>query len=221
MCGRFVRSSSVHVISKEFGLEEDSPELEPGYNIAPAQDIAMIINDGVRRMIMCRWGFLPPWTKDFTAARRMINARSETAADKPSFRSAFRKSRGLIVADGFYEWRKSGKTKSPVYIHLRSGKPFGMAGLFSSITSPEGEKIGTCAIMTTEANLLVRRVHNRMPVILRKETADLWLDPDVSDRETLLPILKPYSSDEMVAYDVSPAVNAPGNDSPDNIRPIS
>lgn len=219
MCGRFVRSSSLHDISKEFDLDKISFEVDQSYNIAPGQDIAVIINDVARRMIMCRWGFLPPWTKEPSSGRPMINARSETVADKPSFRSAFKRTRGLIVADGFYEWRKREKTRSPVYFHLRSGRPFAMAGVYSFLASPEGEKLCTCAIMTTEANELISGIHDRMPVILTMEQAGLWLDPEVSDRDRLLRILTPYPSADMVAYDVSEKVNSPGNDSPENIRP--
>jgi putative SOS response-associated peptidase YedK len=219
MCGRFVRSSSLHDISKEFGLEKISLRVEPSYNIAPGQDIALIITDVARRMILCRWGFLPLWTKEPSTGHTMINARAETAADKPSFKSAFKRGRGVIVADGFYEWRKRGRARSPVYVHLKSGRPFGMAGIYSFITSPEGDKLCTCAIMTTEANALIRGIHNRMPVILTKEKAGLWLDPEVSDRDKLLGILTPYPSEGMVAYNVSDRVNSPGNDSPENIRP--
>jgi putative SOS response-associated peptidase YedK len=150
----------------------------------------------------------------------MINARAETVADKPSFRSAFIKQRGLIIADGFYEWRKKDKKKIPVYIHLRSGNPFGFAGLYSSWTSPDGERVCTCAIITTNSNTLLQPVHDRMPVIIPKDKEALWLDPHVDDKMILQGLLKPYSSEEMTAVDVSPAVNSPGHNSPDNIQPV-
>jgi putative SOS response-associated peptidase YedK len=220
MCGRFVRSSSIPEIAEEFDVGEIPFDLKPSYNVAPGQDIVIVLNDVVKKLVQCRWGFLPLWAKDHSFGYKMINARSETVANKSSFRNAFRNQRSLIVADGFYEWRKEGKAKFPVYVHLKSKKPFGFAGLYNVWKSPEGKETCTCTIITIAANDIVRPIHDRMPVIISKEKRDLWLDPDVRDTDFLLAILEPFSSDEMRAYDVSPTVNSPGHDSPDNIKPL-
>lgn len=150
----------------------------------------------------------------------MINARAETLTQKPSFRTAFRKRRCLIVADGFYEWQKTGTAKVPVYIHLHSKKPFGFAGVYEHWISPEGTAIGTCAIITTGPNDLMRLIHHRMPVILPKEHHALWLDPAVEDERTLLPLLQPFDAYAMQAYKVSRLVNAPRNNCPACIQPV-
>jgi putative SOS response-associated peptidase YedK len=150
----------------------------------------------------------------------MINARGESISEKPSFKSAFNKHRGLVVANGFFEWRKEGDVKIPVYVYLKSGKPFGMASLYSYWISPEGEKICTSTIITTDANEKLEPIHNRMPVIIPKTQESLWVDPGINKNEVLLPLLKPYPSADMDCHDVSKMVNSPKNDSPDNIMPI-
>jgi putative SOS response-associated peptidase YedK len=150
----------------------------------------------------------------------MINARAETVADKPSFKKPFKYHRCLIVADGFYEWRKEGSRKIPVYVRLRDGRPFGLAGLYSDWKPPDGDIIRTCTIITTEPNSLLETIHNRMPVIIPKGKNQLWLDPEVQDTVILKALLVPYSPDKMKAYDVSTNVNSPATDSPDNIKPV-
>jgi putative SOS response-associated peptidase YedK len=150
----------------------------------------------------------------------MINARAETLAEKPSFKGPFKKHRCLVVADGFYEWKKTGSGKIPVYIHMANDSPIGFAGLFSDWTSPEGELTRTCAIITTGPNKLLAPIHNRMPVIIQPDHRDRWLDPDEHDPEALAPLLAPYPSDEMEAWEVARAVNSPANNGPENIRPI-
>jgi putative SOS response-associated peptidase YedK len=150
----------------------------------------------------------------------MINARAETVAEKPSFRDAFRHERCLVVADGFYEWRKEDRDRIPYYIRLKSDGPFGFAGLYSLWKSSEGDNICTSTIITSEANNLLRPVHDRMPVIIHRGDETLWLDPDLKDADKLLPILRPYESDEMVCYEVSRAVNKPDVDSLENIEPV-
>jgi putative SOS response-associated peptidase YedK len=151
----------------------------------------------------------------------MINARGETVAEKASFRRPFKKRRCIIAADGFYEWRKEGTVKVPVYVFLKSRQPFGLAGLFDSWNSPEGEEIRTCTIITTDANELLRSVHDRMPVIIPEEWRDLWLDPKNPDEKFLRELLGPYPSDLMDHHDVSRFVNSPKNDSPECIQPVS
>jgi len=151
------------------------------------------VNEGGKnKLAVCRWGFVPPWGKDLNDGYKMINARAETVAEKPSFRQAFSRHRCLVVADGFYEWKKVGGKKMPVYVHLKNGKPFGMAGLYNLWTSPEGEQVCTSTIITTEANEIVRPIHDRMPVIASQDTAALWLDPSGHEKEKLLQVLKPY-----------------------------
>jgi putative SOS response-associated peptidase YedK len=219
MCGRFVREKSIPVIAAEFGVDQISTDLEPSYNIAPTQRVAAVINDGQKQLVAFQWGLIPSWADDPKIGNKLINAKSETITEKASFRNAFKKRRCLIVADGFFEWQKIGQAKRPVYIHLKSGKPFGFAGLYETWKSPEGEPIATCTIITTEANEIIKPIHDRMPVIIAKEARDLWIDPGVKDREALLELLKPYPSDEMETWPVSKMVNSPMNNSPDCIKP--
>lgn len=203
----------------EFGLEQPLCSIQPSYNIAPSQPIIVITVDGDRKVIQCIWGFVPSWAKNLSAGHKKINARSETVAEKPSFREAFKKHRCLIPSDGFYEWRKEKGGKVPLFVHLKSGKPFSFAGLYSIWTSPEGNQLSTCTILTTTANKLLEPTHSRMPAIIPKENREVWLDPTISDKDTLLPLLKPFPSEEMEAYDVTSRVNSPRNNSPENIRP--
>jgi putative SOS response-associated peptidase YedK len=220
MCGRFVRDSSIPEIVKEFDAEEPPFDMEPSYNVAPTQDIVIVINDGKNRLVQCKWGFIPHWAKDEKMAHKMINARGETIADKPSFRSSFKKQRCLVVADGFYEWRKGEKVKVPLYIRLRSKKPFGFAGLYSVWHSPKGQDICTSTIITTDSNELVAPIHNRMPVIIPKDARKVWLDPDMQDKGELLKFLAPYDTMAMEAYEVSTKVNSPAYNSEENITPV-
>jgi putative SOS response-associated peptidase YedK len=220
MCGRFVRSSTLKEIADYFDVERPSFEFEPSYNVAPTHDIIIINNRGVKQIVKCHWGFVPPWSKDLSADYKMINARSETVDAKPSFKTAFRKQRCLVIANGFYEWQKDKKRKVPVYISLKSGKPFGFAGLYTVWTSPEGEKICTCTILTTESNDLVAPIHDRMPVIISRDKENLWLDPAVNDVDVLKDLLASIPSEEIVINKVSDRVNSPWYNSPDNIKPV-
>jgi len=219
MCGRFVRSSPVSTIIELFHAAPASFELSSSFNIAPSQDILIINDTGKRELIKCRWGFLPPWIKDLSEGSPMINARAETIDEKPSFREAFKKQRCLIIADGFYEWKRE-KQKIPYFIRLKSGKPLGFAGLYHYSSSSEGNKICGCAIITTEANDLVASIHNRMPVIVPEEKIDMWLDPEYKDYVALKGILCAYPSEEMEMFRVSNAVNSPKFDSENNILPV-
>jgi len=221
MCGRFELHSAFAIIAKLFGLTGDSVMMPTGFNIAPGQDIAIIVKvGGKNRLTTCHWGFVPSWGQDLKEGYKMINARAETVAEKPSFRQAFSRGRCLVIADGFYEWKNVGGKKTPVYVRLKSGKPFGMAGLYNLWTSPEGEQVCTSAIITTEANGIVRPVHDRMPVIIAPAATGLWIDPSVHEKEKLLPVLKPYPDDEIELYEVSARVNSPKHDSKDNIQRI-
>jgi putative SOS response-associated peptidase YedK len=218
MCGRFTRSQNIPAIAQEFGITLTTCDLGPSYNIAPTQKVAVIITEGVKQLVPVRWGLVPSWAKDVSVGNKMINARAETITEKASYRNAFKKRRCLVIADGFYEWQNVEGTKRPVYIKLKSGKPFGFAGIYEKWNSPEGEEITTCTIITTAANELMKPIHERMPVILPKEHEDEWLDPATEDRERLVELLKPYPADQMEAYPVSRRVNSPQSNSPDCIK---
>lgn len=220
MCGRFVRSSSVASIADEFNVGQASIEMAPSYNISPTQDIVILNHRGVRQLIKCRWGFIPAGARDPSIGSSMINARAETVASKPAFRSAFENQRCLVIADGFYEWVKKGRKKVPVYVSLKTGKPFGLAGLYNPWTSPVGERICTCTIITTASNDLLALVHDRMPAIIPKEKQDVWLNPGELTPQLLPELLKPFPSEEMEMHEVSPKVNHSGYDSSDAIKPV-
>ena len=220
MCGRFVRDLAVAEIASEFEVEEPGFDIPPSYNVAPGQEIVTIINDGKKRLMSCKWGFIPSWSKDASAGYKMINARAETVSEKPSFRNAFRSGRILVIASGFYEWKREGKTKIPFHIYQKSERPFGMAGLYSMWKSPEGKQVCTCTIITTNANSLLEPIHSRMPVIIRKQDEYTWLDRTEHDSRKLLHILGPFPSEEISYHSVSSAVNSPSNDSPDCIRAL-
>ena len=221
MCGRFsLTRGDRDYIQDEFGVQLPEGH-RPRYNIAPTQEVLVLLCEGnVRRLGVCRWGLIPSWAKDPKIGHKLINARAETLFEKPSFRSAVRERRCLVLADGFYEWRMTEKGKSPVYIHLRSKRPFGFAGLWESWISPEGQKITTCAIVTTQANELMKPIHERMPVIVPKESYAIWLNPEIQSEKELADLLRPYPASEMEAYEVSRLVNAPGNDRPECIAPV-
>lgn len=211
MCGRFTQSLSIPMIAQEFGVAEVSCDMGPSYNIAPTQKVAVVVTDGVKKLVPVRWGLVPSWAKDISVGSKMINARAETITEKASYKNAFKKRRCLVVADGFYEWQAVGDSKRPVYIRLKSGAPFGFAGLYEMWKSPEGGELTTCTIITTEANELMRPIHARMPVIIPRGDEDLWLNLETKDPGRLL---NPYPAEEMEAYPVSKRVNSPKNNSP-------
>jgi putative SOS response-associated peptidase YedK len=221
MCGRFTLTTNLGAIAKRFGVARFLEEVGPRYNIAPTQTVIVVNDDGARHLTQMRWGLIPSWAKDPAIGNRMINARAETVATKPAFRVALRKRRCLIPADGFYEWQPVGRRKQPVYIALTSRESFGFAGLWEAWTAPDGQEIKSCTIITTEANELLKPIHDRMPVILTREAEGLWLDPKVQDPAILLPLLTPYPAEEMEAYPVSTQVNSPANDGPECIEPMA
>jgi len=221
MCGRFVLVSDLAAIEEAFGVPPSSVEISKSYNIAPGITVAAVIVEETRRLVRFTWGLVPSWAKDPSIGNRLINARAETLAEKPSFRNALKGRRCLIIADGFYEWQKQGKRKVPMYFCLTSEKPFAFAGLYELWTSPDGEALRTCTIITTAANDLVRPIHSRMPAILPHTHETLWLDPGIHDTHRLLPLLKPYEADNMTMYEVAPLVNSPFYDSPACITPVS
>lgn len=198
MCGRFVLVTDLKNIRKNFNIQEVFCQYQPGWNIAPGQLIPAIINHEGKNLLVCfRWGMIPSWSKDPSIAAKMFNARAETVDQKPSFRDAFKKRRCLIVADGFYEWKKEGPKKMPLYYYLKSGQPFGFAGLYETWLSPDKKEINTCTIITTAANELIAPVHDRMPVILSPEREKIWLESNAADVAALKSILKPYPAEEM------------------------
>jgi putative SOS response-associated peptidase YedK len=192
---------------------------QPRFNIAPTQPVAVVANDGKHQLDFFVWGLIPFWAKDPGIGSRMINARAETLQEKPAFRNAFRRRRCLILADGFYEWRKDAGGKTPMYLRLANGKPFAFAGLWEAWNSPEGTEVLSCTIITTEPNELVATIHNRMPVILPEEAYSQWLQSWEMDPGSLVQLLKPHPSQAMQAYAVSPLVNNPSNDLPEAIAP--
>jgi putative SOS response-associated peptidase YedK len=223
MCGRFTLRTSGRVLAELFQLPQ-VPELPLRYNIAPTQPVAAVrsvAGQGQRELVQLRWGLIPSWAEDKKIGARLINARAETAAAKPSFRSAFRHRRCLLPADGFYEWQRRDGKKQPFYLRLRDDRPFAFAGLWETWTSPDSEVIESAALLTTEANATVRPVHDRMPVILAAADYARWLDPAVQKAEVLQPLLRPYPAEEMTAHRVSLRVNAPRNDDPKCIEAMA
>ena len=220
MCGRFTLNSNLDALQLRFGFEARDLDYRPRYNIAPTQPVLAVVNDGGRRAEFMRWGLIPFWAKDPKIGNRMINAVGETAAAKPAFRAAFKKRRCLVLADGFFEWRKDGKSKVPTYIFLKSGEPFAMAGLWETWKNPEGDLVRSCTIVTTQPNEFIAPIHNRMPVILSQETEALWLDPMTEEASTLNPLLIPSPSEDLDSYVVSNLVNSFKNSGPECIEPV-
>jgi len=220
MCGRYILTITGEVLARAFDLHE-TPELSPRYNIAPTQDAPVIREiGGVRRLELLRWGLVPSWARDPSIGQRLINARSETAASKPSFRSAIRRRRCLVPSDGFYEWQKTPAAKQPWLIRMRDGGPFAMAGLWETWRPEAGEALETFTILTTKPNQVVAPLHGRMPVILPPGSWERWLDPAIDDPSKLSPLLEPYPPEEMAAHPVTRAVGSPAFDMPACIEPV-
>jgi putative SOS response-associated peptidase YedK len=219
MCGRYELHTNPAAIALAFGLEYP-PDIRPRYNIAPMQMVPIVrVNaEGVRELQQVRWGLVPRWAKDPSIGARMINARGETLAAKSSFRTAYRRHRCLLPADGFYEWKATATgAKQPMLIGLRGGGPFGLAGLYERWLSPGGEPLDTCTIVTTGANALLRRLHDRMPVIVPPEAYARWLDPAEPDPADLI---APFPAERMTWWPVSTRVNGVKHDDAACIEPI-
>jgi putative SOS response-associated peptidase YedK len=225
MCGRFSNRAQPEQIKTEFKVGNKNPELyHPRYNIAPAQMIDAVFEPETERILSeLKWGLIPSWAKDADIGNRMINARAETLAEKPSFRDAFKKRRCIIPASGFYEWRKKGSgAKQPFYFYLKDREVFGFAGLWEEWLDKEsGEVLETCTIITTEANEVLKPVHDRMPVILKSQDYDRWLDPKENNTEKLRQLLAPYPAEEMSSHAVGTGVNIPDMDSAELIKPLN
>lgn len=225
MCGRFTNWAKPEQIGKEFKVGKKNPDLyKARYNIAPSQMIgAVLTSENGRILSALQWGLVPSWAKDSDIGNRMINARAETLSEKPSFRDAFKKRRCVVPASGFYEWQKKGSgAKQPFYFYLKDKEVFGFAGLWEEwIDKQTGDVLETCTIITTEANDILKPVHDRMPVILKPKDYDEWLDPKENNTERLQKLLVPYSAEEMASHAVSTSVNYPESDSPELIKPLN
>lgn len=215
MCGRYTITLTLEALMRYYFAEQPEVAIHlPRYNVAPTQLAPAVVHDGRRnRLGQLKWGLIPPWAKDEKGASRMINARAETLEERPAYREAFRRKRCLIPADGFYEWQtKPGGAKQPYRIKLRDGGLFSMAALYEIWTAPDGRKVGSFSIVTTEANPLMAGIHDRMPVIVRREDESLWLDRTMTDTERLKRLLVPFPADEMEAYEVDRRVGNVAND---------
>ena len=214
MCGRYRLARKKEILAEYFDVENDV-DWSPRYNIAPSQSVPVVRQDvtrPVRSFSLIRWGLIPFWAKDAKAGYKMINARAETIAEKPAFREPLLSRRCLIPADGFYEWSKSGKGKSPFCFTLTDDSVFAFAGIWDRWKNPERELVETCSIITISANALLSDIHDRMPVILKSEDHDRWLDPGFKQVDDILDLLKPYQADSMRRYSVSSRVNSVKND---------
>jgi putative SOS response-associated peptidase YedK len=222
MCGRFTASFEFREIKVRYNLGRDLPLFARRYNIAPSQEVPVIVQeDGVNELKPMRWGLVPSWAPDPSIGNRLINARAQTITEKPSFRRLIESRRCLIPADGFYEWRREGSRKVPVWFHLKKKEPFAFAGLWDVWRDVEGEVLHTFTIITTVPNALLRRIHHRMPVMFDTLQARQWLDPRLSTRDAdIAAVLAPFPSELMESHDVSPLVNKPEIDSLDCINPV-
>ncbi len=221
MCGRFTLTVDPADLSETFPEFAFPAQVGPRFNIAPTQPVLVVPNDASNKADFFIWGLIPSWAKDPAIGNNLINARAETLAEKPAFRSAYKYHRCLIFADGFFEWQAQPgtKTKIPHYIQLKSKKPFAFAGLWEHWQSPDGSEIKSATIVTTEPNEMMSTLHNRMPVILPKEAFAQWLDSSPRQASDLQGLLVPYPAKDMQAYPISTAVNTPANDRPEILLP--
>lgn len=220
MCGRFTLTVSPEQLAAAFHLEAPPPaDLTPRYNIAPTQMVAAVPNAAPRHVEWYRWGLVPAWAKDPAIGSSLINARAETVAEKPSFRAAFKRRRCLVLADGFYEWRREGAgaraPKTPMYVQMKDGRPFALAGLWETWQSPAGERLQTCTLITTAANALMAPIHDRMPVILAPEAYAAWLAEGELPPAQAQALLQPFDPEAMTVRPVSTRVNNARYDAPD------
>ena len=224
MCGRFTLTVDPAQLVEQFELAGPPPaDLAPRYNIAPTQPVAVVANhEGARHLELFKWGLIPSWAKDAEIGNRLINARAETLAEKPAFRSALKRRRCLVLADGFYEWQKQAGGKQPMYIQLKDGQPFAFAGLWETWRPGKDEPVvASCTIITTSPNDLMAGIHDRMPVILKREDYTAWLTPGELPTVEALALLHPYAAGAMQARPVSKAVNSPAHDSPELVLPLA
>jgi len=222
MCGRYAFFSPAEAVKRIFALD-GVPEFEPRYNIAPTQSVPAVRagDEGARAFAMLHWGLVPKWAKERAIGNRMINARSESLAEKPSFRDAFRKRRCLVLADGWYEWQVTPDGKQPWFIRMKDARPLAFAGLWERWKDPkDGALLESCTIVTTDASQSIRKIHERMPVVLAEADRDRWLDTAFSETDKLSELLRPYEPKALEAWPVSRQVNAPKNQGPELIAPV-
>lgn len=221
MCGRFTLTIDPAELQETFGEYSFPAQFAPRFNIAPTHPVLAIPNDGRKQAGFFVWGLIPSWAGDPAIGNRLINARSETLAEKPSFRGGYKYKRCLVLADGFYEWKAQpgSKTKVPHFIHLKSRQVFAFAGLWDEWSAPDGSPVRTCTIITTTPNQVLEPIHNRMPVILAPDEYGRWLDPSPRSAGDLAPLLDRYPAEDMAAHPVSILVNNPANDQPACVVP--
>jgi putative SOS response-associated peptidase YedK len=221
MCGRIAQNLSSQQIAELFAATPEVDEAGGHFNVAPAQPLPVVdVKEGRRVVVARRWGLVPAWASDPAIGARLINARAETVADKPAFRAAFRRHRCLVPATAFYEWAARPGGKVPHAIRRRDGQPLALAGIAATGAGPEGERLATCAVITTAANGLLRPIHGRMPALLAPDAWDRWLDPATEDLDGLRALLVPWPQDDLVAYPVGRRVNDARNDGPELLRPL-
>ena len=222
MCGRFTTTATGEALAELFQLPE-VPRMAPRYNVAPSQPVPAICvrrRDGPRELTYFTWGLIPPWAKDAAIGNRMINARSETVAEKTSFKHAFRRRRCLVPASGYYEWQQRPQGKQPMYIHLAGGAPFAIAAIWELWMAPDGGEVQSCALLTTDANEKLHAVHDRMPLILPQDTYAAWLDVTLQDPAQISALLRAVPATAFEYYPVSTTVNNPRNETAACIQPL-
>ena len=220
MCGRFTMATYAAALEERFRAHFSTEVAAPTYNAAPSQAQLTILNDHPDAIVRAAWGFVPEWADGRPDVKPLISARAETAATKPFFRDAFKRKRCLVLADGFYEWKRAGKSKVPYRIALKTEEPFAFAGIWSTGHDAQGIEHPTFAILTTEANALVSQIHNRMPVILREQDEKDWLNPRLSLDEAQA-LLGPLPAELLMMYEVSPKVNSPTFNVPEAVQPVA
>jgi putative SOS response-associated peptidase YedK len=220
MCGRYAFFSPAEAVKRTFALDL-LPVQTPRYNIAPTQSVpaVRVAEEGRRTLVMLHWGLVPHWAKERAIGNRMINARCETLAEKPAYRDAFRRRRCLVLADGWYEWQPAPGGKQPWFVRLRDPRPIAFAGLWERWKDPAGELLESCTIVTTDASESIKKIHDRMPVVLPEQSWDRWMDPAYSDTDALSKTLGPYDPNALKAWTVSRQVNAPKNEGAKLIEP--
>jgi len=223
MCGRYRLSRRKQILEEHFDSVAGTEDWNPRYNIAPTQLVPIIRQNPkqpVRELSLFRWGLVPRWAKDSSVAAKMINARSETASTNPAFSDALKFRRCLVLADGFYEWQKTGKVKQPYCFEINDGELFAFAGIWDRWNEASSKPLETCSILTTNPNAVTSSVHDRMPVILNPDSYDLWLDPGMKDVSAVSELLRPYDARLMRCYPVSSRINSAVNDDEECCRRV-
>ncbi len=220
MCGRYTIYTDLTQLAERFGFDVGDVDLLPSYNVAPTQSVLTVVHNEGNHAGLMRWGLIPSWAKDMSVGSRMINARAETVAEKPSFRAALTRRRCLVIADGFYEWQKTATGKRPMRIAMEDGRPFAFAGLWEVWKSPDSGLVKSCTIITTSATDRLQSIHARMPVILTPDAEEPWLDGSIEDTAVLSQHLVPYPQEDLQAFEVSSLVNSPKNNTPELVVPV-